>query len=449
MIPFALLAAAPSDTLVAAAEAAIAQDRETAIAALDRSRASDRVRGLAMLVLGDLRSARSLLSAKESPVYFAMAQAEGAGGIGRARQTLARASEVEPAGAGELFLAALAFASAGGRDRAHVLLDRAITSSDGALSEAFAPDAAVGLARAVLEVDRSAEARARLGRALLRAGRRAETIRMADDDEILAEAWEPIDPRKALAHAKSPSMRAELSLRLGELDRARAVFAERDAVDARGMRVQAELFISEGAAEKALDLAEQAARLEPKSIHSPRLVAEALFLAKDYDRAAAFAAEVLRRRPFEVDPFALVAKIDGARGRTRELRALELRSQGLDRDRMKVERERKRREDVIRAVRDAEAGLGETGLEAVRGKDAALSLPVDLALAKSARPGTARAARDRILAACADDWVKLLTSKGAWDRVRVEVSPYGRAETVTAPLSAADPARCGGRVLRK
>jgi hypothetical protein len=88
--------------------------------------------------------------------------------------------------------------------------------------------------------------------------------------------------------------------------------------------------------------------------------------------------------------------------------------------------------------------LGPAGLEALRGENPALALPIDLALAKSASAGFARAARDRILAACAPALPALLARASGWDRVTVSASLYGQAEDLDAPLSAADPRRCVG-----
>jgi hypothetical protein len=213
-------------------------------------------------------------------------------------------------------------------------------------------------------------------------------------------------------------------------------------------RLRARILIEEGKSE-ALDVAQEAARLDPKSDEAALLVAEALVLTRAFDRAHAFAEELLRRKPIEIDPFGLLAKIQTERKQQRKVRALEARSAGHRREREKMEKARRRRETVLAAVRDAESGLGVTGLEAVRAADPELSLPVDLATAKLGRAGTARAARDRILAACAGDLRKILAATGTWDRVRMDISPYGSVQKVDVPLSAADPGRCGGTVLRK
>jgi hypothetical protein len=168
-----------------------------------------------------------------------------------------------------------------------------------------------------------------------------------------------------------------------------------------------------------------------------------------FDRAHSFAEELLRRRPIDLDPYGLLAKIQTERMKKREVAALEARSKGHQQERERMEKARRRREAILSAVRDAEEGLGMTGLEAVRDADPKLSLAIDLATAKLGRSGTARAARDRIFAACADDLRKMLSSRGTWDRVRIDVSPYGKVQKVEVPLSGADPGRCGGRVLRK
>lgn len=378
---------------------------------------------------------------------------EGAGGIGRARETLAKAASNHP-GPGADFLAALAFYSAGRTSRAHALLARSVSASDSALSEAFAPDPAVGLVRVAFGAKLSSAGRKRLAKALLDAGRRGEAIRIATREganELLADAWAPVDPRRALRYAEKlndPARTAALKLALGKTKEARAMLGELRDETAAVLRIKTRLLLEEDPAQ-ALVLAQESARLEPKSDQAPYLVAEALLANEKLDRAHAFAEELLRRRPSDIDPFDLLRRIEKAQGQQQQLRALELRSHAHDAERRKRDEARRRREAVIAAVREAEAGLGTTGLEAVRAADPTFSLVVDLALARMGRPGTARAARERILAACADDLRKLLSPEGPWERVLVEVSPYGHVQKASVPLSAPDPGRCGGRVLRK
>ncbi len=445
MLPLLLLAATPDAALVTAAAGAL----ERSELPPERERVAQ---GLIDLVEGRRSSARLALDGSvELAVYRAMAELDGPGGIGRAREVLAKAAESPDAPAGALFLGALAFQASGARAKADALLVRALARAPSALDDAFAPDPAAALVRLVASSAPQGEKR-RLARALLDAGRRSAAIALADSidaREILVDAWAPIDPRRALRFADDAEWKARLHWRLDEKDQAKRELAEMKGESASMERLRAEVLLDAQRPSEALDAAQEAARLDPKSDDAVRLVAEALLATRAYDRAAAFAEELLRRRPLEIDPFGLLARIDVERKRAREVPALEARSKGHRQEREKLDKARRRREAILSAVRDAEGGLGVTGLEAVRTADPTLSLPIDLALARLGRSGTARAARDRILATCAADLKKLLSHPGAWDRVEVDVSPYGRAQKAEAPLSAADPGRCGGRVLKR
>lgn len=457
-----ILAAPPAeDVVLGAVEAALRGDARVALERFDEAARRlpehrEQVRsakGLAELLNRRRSSARRHLEAM--PVYRAMAQVhEGAGGLSRARETLAKAAQKKGSGPGPDFLAALAFSAAGRQKRADELLARALSASESALSEAFAPDPAVALARVAIATKLSKEGRLRLAQALLDAGRRAEAIRIADEEgahALLADAWAPVDPRRALRYAEKlddPAREAAHLVALGREEKARALVAKLDEGEPSELRLKTRLLLGTDP-ERALALAQESARMDPKSDEAPYLVAEALLANGRLDRAYAFAEELLRRRPADIDPFDLLLRIDTARGRKQELRALDLRSRAHRAERKKMTELRRRREAVISAVRDAEAGLGTTGLETVRAADPTYALVVDLALARMGRPGTARAARDRILAACDDDLRRFLAHDGPWERAHVDVSPYGHAQKASVSLSAADPGRCGGRVLRK
>jgi hypothetical protein len=161
-----------------------------------------------------------------------------------------------------------------------------------------------------------------------------------------------------------------------------------------------------------------------------------------YERARSFAAALMKRKPRGLNPFALAAEIHAAEKATHKAEGDRLRARAFDLEQSKIEREVRRREEVIRAVRDAESGVGATGLEAIRGEHPALSLPVDLVIAKLGAAGSARAARDRVLQGCAPNFKHLIRRTKSWDMVEVEASLYGQTEKYEAPLSAADPGRC-------
>jgi tetratricopeptide (TPR) repeat protein len=406
-------------------------------------------KGLIDLLAGRKSAARlALESAPQLATYLAMAELDGAGGIGRAREVLSKSARADGPGSA-MFLAALAFQQTGDQKTAHELLAKALAKS-GPLDEAFAPDPAEALVRAVKSAAKAEKIE--LARVLLAHGRRSAAIQLAKEieaKEIAVEAWAPIDPRRALASAEDPTWRARIHWKLGEKEKAKAALDEAKGETAEILRLRAAILLDEHKDSEAFEAAQAAARLDPKSDEALRLVAESLFATGEYDRAHAFAEELLNRKPIEIDPYGLLARVQTARKHQREVAALEARSKGHQGDRAKIEMAQHRREVVLSAVRDSESGLGITGLVALRGSDPELSLPIDLALAKLATAGTARAARERVLAACADHLRKLLSPQGTWDRVRVDVSPYGKAQKVDAPLSAADPGRCGGKVLRK
>ncbi|MCK6544413.1 tetratricopeptide repeat protein [Myxococcota bacterium] len=439
--------------------------------------------GLAALVVGDRSRATRLLSGNRGLATFhAMALADGPGGIGRAREVLADHAKLPDAeaDASALFLAALAFSAAGDEVRAHELLDRAVKLAPSALDEAFAPDPAVAL------VERSVKLLAKLGapksaaltlaKKLQEKGRRHAVARLAKElatdtsvaaaaERLVAAVYEKSDPRRALDVvegllragkrdgvdlAEVALKKAELQLVLGDVDGARRTASGLDGLDAaaraRAERLRAKLQLEKGGDPRlALEAAESAASLEPRSNVALGLLARALLANGQLDRASAFASTLLDRKPKDVDPFAILAAIAEARQETTKVRTLRLRSEAFASDRARLDAEVRRRESVLRAVREAEGGLGIAGLTAVRGEEPAFALPADLAMAKSATAGFKRQARERILSACQGDLAKLLGRTTGWEKLDATLSPYGKVETTVLALSAADPARCSGR----
>ncbi len=432
------------------------------------------LRGLAALVQRDLRTARQRLPAgPEWAVFRAMAEMDRPGGFARARSHLATAAAAPSAAspaparswASAAFLASLAFFEADQPERAHTLLKRALRTAPSILDETWAPDPAVELARVTLDSvppNVRVETRRRLAEALVRSGRRGAGRRLLIQDSgpeaasIRWASWEGVDPRRAVDAARraaphAPEMAlvvaaAELS-RGGELDLPAGDLPARH-WEARRDRLRAEAALVAGRSADALDAARAAARREPESAVGIAMVVRALLAHHEAGRARAFANVLLARHPLEVNPYRLLIEIDRAEGRLQTLRELELRADGWDDEQIKLRNARARRERVLAAVRDADAGLGVTGLEAVRAEDPSIALPIDLALAKHGPPGTARAARDRILASCSPHLRAWLERRGRWDEVRVVVSPYGRPRTVRVRLSDADPGRCPGELTR-
>jgi tetratricopeptide (TPR) repeat protein len=444
--------------------------------------------GAAALLLGDRALARRVLDrTPEMAAYLAMAELDGPGGYGRASTALSRhvTKQGDKATAGALFLAALAFSRSGQPDKANELLDKAAKRATSAVDEAFAPDPAVGMVRsAISAVERiesasqlAKEARVRLATALFEADRRGEAVRIAEsslDDpvtrsaalRILVLAENASEARRALERVENvlgeepdaqdaKVAKVVLLVRLNELDRAEKAhdgIAGLESKELRGELARARTVIALHRGKDpltALDLAESAVRTDPKSDEAVALLVRALLLAKKVDRAEAYAAALLKRQPKSVDPFALLADVAEAKGSAKKAEELRLRSRGFAAEKAKLERAVEAREEVLRAVRDAEAGIGAVGLEALRGEYPSLSLPIDLALARGATPGFARAARDRILAACSHQLEEFLGHRSGWDRTTIAVALYGKVENLDAPLSAADPARCQVQNVRR
>lgn len=435
------------------------------------------VAGLSALLLGDSLSARAALVGRPGlELWAAMAQADGPGGLSRARELLAHearaAADPDP---GVLFLAALAFQAEGERAEADALLARAVRAARGPLDEAFAPDPAVGLVSAALRASRvlapgDTPALA-FGAKLLESGRRPQAVKLAEAvlsgrepgsrgaaRRLMMHALEASEPRRALEQAEqllreepgddeATVTRIELLITLHDLSGARraleAAPTPAGETQARFFRAKAYLLLEgHGDARAALEAAERAATADPRSSEGRAILCRALLATGATDRALAFANELIGRQPKDVDPFAVLQEIDEARGDRARAQALHLESEAFRSDQARVRREVERRERVIRAVRDAATGLGTVGLDALRGEDPFLALPIDLALVRWGKKGTQHAARDRVLAACAPELARFLRARKSWSMLSVPVSPYGKAESVAASLSAADPGRC-------
>lgn len=480
------------DLVQTGAASALAGQKKAAISALERAAllspetpGVQESLGCAALLLGERAVAARVLARIDAlAVYHAMAVAEGPGGMARARTTLSRAAERpdRSASPGALFLAALAFFEAGQKDRADELLQRAVRLSRSALDEAFAPDPAVCLARAALRVPleatdeeaplKRARASIDMASALIAAARRGEAVRIAESllDQkparaaalrVLVLIENAALARRALARVEKALVvepkeedllvaRALLLLRIGEDERARRYLealgsVEDNELSAELHRARAELALAAGDAAVALELSELAVRADPKSDAAVATHVRALVQTGRHQRARSFAAALIKRKPQGVNPFQLAAEIHAAEKATQKAEGDRLRARAFDAERAKIEREVRAREEVIRAVRDAESGVGAIGLEAVRGEHPGLSLPVDLAIAKLGVSGSARVARDRVLQGCAPLLKTILRRTKSWDLTEVDAALYGHRERYEAPISAADPARCTAR----
>ncbi len=475
--------AAPlTEPLLEGAEAVLAGQRKIGLERLQHAAllASDDLDvqaavGTGALTLADRAMAQRVLRrVPQMAAYLAMAELDGPGGISRAGTVLSRHAETKKPDPAALFLASLAFARAGEMDRAHQLLDRAVKSAEGPLDVAFAPDPAVVMARAVLAVAEreglADEATVRLATALFSAGRRGEAVRLAEKAikvpatraaglRVLVLVENAAEGRRTLARidrilAEDPKAedalvaKVVLLVRLGELDRAERALESLGTVEAKELegeleRARAELSLAKKRDPLlALEAAEAAARADPKNDPTIAVLIRALLAAGKVGRAEAFALALFKRKPRDVDPFELFALVSEAKGEAKKAAENRLRSAGFQRERARLEKAVAAREEVLRAVRDAEGGLGPVALEAVRGEYPTLSLPVDLAVARSATPGFARVARERVFAACAPVFTRLLNRNIGWDTVTIAVSLYGNSQNLDAFLSAADPTRC-------
>lgn len=387
------------NVLLDAVEAALAGRKAAALTSLESAGLDpadrDALAGLILLHAGDRRGARALLVAPRLAAYRAMAEQGDPGGLGRAREILAKAAEADDAEAETLFLAALAFSAEGQAEAADRLLGRAVKKAS-ALDPAWAPDPA---ARLALEVERissplSPELAQRLQVALQKSGRTGAVVRRAERPAL---GIKPL-----LGKALPPGVEA------------------------------------------AKDVAEAEARLreEPSSLRHRAALIDALIQEGSLERAEALTRELLERRPPDLDPYSRFAKIAAARGQAKKAEVQQLRSQGhreqLDRRRAELHE----RERALLAVADAESGVGIAGLETQRREHIRLSLPFDLAIARQGKPGEARAARDRILSACRARLAAFLEHQGPWEQFQLRWTIYGKPENILTPLPAADPGRC-------
>jgi tetratricopeptide (TPR) repeat protein len=455
--------------------------------------------GATALFLGDITRARRVLGRLPNmSLYLAMAESEGPGGLARADTVLSAETkrpdkEADP---GALFLAALAFQAAGQSDRANELLKRALGKVPSVLDDSLSPDPASAMVRAVLlsldaaKVPEATHALVPLAAVLVEEKRRSLAVMVADRClksadtrpgglRVLVLVENETEARHALGRVEqllrdepdaedAKVARVILLFRSGQLERAKRALEQIGGLTEKDLaseieEVRAEISlgspapgakdgarrprarpVSTGADPAvALEAAEAAVRAYPSSDTAVFVMVRALIAAGKLDRAEAFAGALLKRKPKAVDPYALMEEIAEAKGQVRQASEMHLRSQAFSKEKGKLDHAVKEREEIFRAVRDAEGGVGVVGFEALRAEHLALSLPIDFALAKSGSPGFARAARDRILAACTPKLRAMLTNRRGSDFVTISFSPYGVVETVEAPLSAADPGRCG------
>jgi len=445
----------------------------------DNGQAVGRLIGLSHLLSGDRRRALKLIP-KTGPwaVYRAMAELGSSGGKARARGIIAKAAQAAHASPGVLFMAALAFAQARQPEVANRYLSLAAKRTKHALSEDWAPDPAVGLAKAALKVLEGqmdpARARLRLAELLHEAGRRGAALHWAQQAEaggaplarilrlrarVMADvspehavdavqAWLQEEPEAAEARILS----AEYELQGAHYERAEQalekVKAKTAPLRARLNRARCRIALEKGQNKAALRFARAATRAAPKSIRSRAALARALIANNEAGRAKAIVESLTLEKNPPINVFALLAEVREKTGRTAKLGTLKLRAQGFEASLQAPRTLIFAIEHVFEAVRDGEAGLGRSTLPALRSKDPRLSLPMDISLARAPRPGVARQARDRILAACSARWVRLLSADGGWDRAMTASVQDGRKVPVDMHLSAADPFRCRGGSLR-
>jgi len=473
-----------TEPLLLGAEAVLSGDKKLGLERLQHAAllASDDLDvqaavGAGALTLGDRPMAQRVLRrVPRMAAYLAMAEQDGPGGLSRASGILSKAADIKDPDPTVLFLAALAYDRSGQNAKAQELLGRALKSSESALDVAFAPDPAVAMTRAILEVarreEKTDEATVRLATALFGAGRRGESVRLAEKAvavpatraaglRVLVLAENAAQARRSLTRidrilAEDPKAedaqvaKVVLLVRLGEIARAERALEALGPVDAPELRseldrARAELLLAKNAdPEQALEAAESAARSDPKSDEAIGILVRALLAAGKIGRAEAFALALYKRKPRAVDPFDLFMRVAAAKGEKGKVEDNRLRSAGFQREKARLDLAVSAREEVMRAVRDAEGGLGPAALDAVRGEYPSLSLPVDMALARQANAGFARAARDRILASCGPVFQRLLTRNLGWDTVTIAVSLYGKSENLDAYLSGPDPTRCQG-----
>jgi hypothetical protein len=447
------------------------------------------LRGMLLLQAGRRAAAQRLIPEGGGwAAYRAMAEAEGPGGLGRARSVLARGAEAEGADPATLWLAALAFAQAGQPERADALLAQALRGASGALDPALAPTPVSGLVAAAQVALRGLlppeEVAVRLAEAAAAAGARGVALELlrrpagagpwrvrglrarlralsgvapeaarAAAQALLTAAPGDLEARLALADlALAEGDLAGARRRAGDLEAAEVEAPEGDppprSLKAWAARVRARLALADEDDAAAFRAAREAVLADPKDLEARALLARSLLLGGSVGQAAEVAEDLLKRRPTTVDPFAILAEVRAAQGRTREVAGLRLRSQGFKEARARQVGLQRQVERVFDAVRGAEGGVGVAGLTGLRAEDPRLGLPLDLALARGSAAGVARAARDRVLSACAPNLTELLSAAGGGAERATSVDLYGRPEPVVLSLSAADPLRCRGAALR-
>lgn len=435
--------------------------------------------GLTHLLSGDRRRARKLIpKTGRWALYRAMAELGTSGGKARARGIIAKAAQAERAPPGVLFMAALAFAQAGQPDVANRYLGLAAKRTTHALGEDWAPDPAVGLAKAALSVLKGqmdpAQARLRLAELLHQAGRRGAALRWAAQAEaggaplartlrLRARVMSDVSPEHAVdavqawlqeqpEAAEARILSAEYELQGEHYDRAERalekVRAKTAPLRARLNLARSLIALAKGQNKAALRFARAAARAAPKSIRSRAALARALIANNEAGRAKAIVESLTLEKNPPINVFSLLAEVREKTGRTAKLGTLKLRAQGYEASLQAPRTLVLAIEHVFEAVRDGESGLGRSTLPALRSEDPRLSLPIDISLARAPRPGVARQARDRILAACSARWARLLSPSGGWDRAMTASVQDGRKVPVDMHLSAADPFRCRGGSLR-
>jgi tetratricopeptide (TPR) repeat protein len=479
-----------TELLLTGVEAALSGDKRRALDSLQKaailnpkSSHVQAIVGSAALLLGDYDQARRVLSRVESmTTYYAMAVAHQPGGFAKAKSVLAKAAKDKKASPSVLYLAALAFQSAGQTRKAERLLEMAVKRSSSSLDEAFCPDPAVGMTRSLVQfVHGQASAgkvQSRLAIALFHAGRRGEAYRWAEEalnkPKLRAAALRVLVLIENISYSQRTLSRVRrvlkddptaldaqvaevlLLVRLKEMKKAKRRLEALPSIDEKELKSQllqarAEINLALKAnSDDVVISAEEALRAAPKSNRALALMVKALIQVRKFDRAKSFALALAKRQPVDVDPYELLALIQKKRKKTKEIALLNARSQLVKKSMKKLEALAKSHEEVIRAVRQAEqSSVAATALAAVRRESPQLALPVDLAIIRLGTKGHARVARNRVLGACASHLKAMLLNREGKDWVEVDTNPYGRRQRARVPLSASNPSRCHFKKLKR
>ena len=358
----------------------------------------------------------------------------------------------------------------------------ALKTSDSALGESFSPDPAVALVRRARAFSKGKSfdgaLSVHLAHALYKSGRRGEAYRWAqsviDRPELTPAALRVLVLIENISYSRKTLRRVQavlkdepnsqdaqvaeilLLVRLQQMQKAKTRLEKLPKLKDKELQAQvleARLKIelaTESNDNELLVTAEEALRSAPKSNRVLGLMVETLIRVNKLERAKSFALALAKRKPSDVDPYSLLHRIQKKRGKTRNLPSLKARSALLKKSMRKIEKTAELREEVIRAVRQAEySSVSASALQAVRRESPALSLPVDFAIGRLGSRGQAQAARERILAACAVHLKTILLNRRGSDWVSVTTNPYGQLERAEVPLSAADPSRCKTRRLKR